>query len=728
MRSSAFFLSFLLVLLALAPSPAFAAASGAPANPSPAQASEPGERVIDLVRDCGAKFDGATDDTAAIQRCFDSYNSMAVIHCPEGRRAVISSTLVANSWQWVTFYSRSATNGGAGCALKYRGPSGNGLSPEDAKSPNPGIVFHCEKCYHSVIDGIMFEMSDQSAPGATRETGADIAIWFDNAHGKRGLSSADLLENSTICLGSARNTPFTNIVYVNDSSGNNNEFHTFRNNHLGSCGRGRYGRAFYVGHPNAKSITFDHNSISGADVAHYIEYGSFIAMNERSGNVNIWWQVNGLAEPSRIYADNVEEIRQAIVGSNGGPAGSICNLLDEGSRYNDIDHEGATPAYPFISVQSQCVLTIADMGTAFAGRSKHLNTQWIASKGVSFLYAREWRNDGYGGTFSLFNVPGVGVDPGLTSFAYVNEEAYGHQTTWTNKAGQGPSSGLLQGATMNGTLRPIVGVTRWDAPNGISSACHTNDTICFEQGFTEIAELPVVSAASCNVSGATGTHYQIVLFARDAKGNRALGSNSNFMCNAASTLDANNFIALTWNPVPGATSYDVTRFDGGFRLIGTTSATNFSIKTPSTTWKPYTPPAFNETATRTNRLPFNDNWYDGGELAGYSDNGRSREWSISNANGAASFKGFSANNTGGVYKDGVLQHSAKTNWTKITLTNGSATWRFANAFSFSSAADYGCRCSDESAPRACRAVPVSGTNVTLEGAGNDRLFVACEGN
>jgi hypothetical protein len=80
-----------------------------------------------------------------------------------------------------------------------------------------------------------------------------------------------------------------------------------------------------------------------------------------------------------------------------------------------------------------------------------------------------------------------------------------------------------------------------------------------------------------------------------------------------------------------------------------------------------------------------------------------------------------------VYEAGVLTKD-KIYTNTQALTTGAATHTFANSFTYTSSSTFGCTCTDQTAAKACRAVPASATTVTMAGTGSDVLWLSCSGH
>jgi len=95
--------------------------------------------------------------------------------------------------------------------------------------------------------------------------------------------------------------------------------------------------------------------------------------------------------------------------------------------------------------------------------------------------------------------------------------------------------------------------------------------------------------------------------------------------------------------------------------------------------------------------------------------------------GSATWSGL-VEATTGVYEAGVLSGNAKTYIIRQTLKDGTGTHSFSNGFSFTSAAAFGCSCTDQTAPNACQATPASASSVRLAGSGSDVVWLSCTGH
>jgi len=95
--------------------------------------------------------------------------------------------------------------------------------------------------------------------------------------------------------------------------------------------------------------------------------------------------------------------------------------------------------------------------------------------------------------------------------------------------------------------------------------------------------------------------------------------------------------------------------------------------------------------------------------------------------GSATWSGL-VETTTGLYEAGVLNGNAKTYVNRQVLKDGVGTHSFSNGFSFTSAAAFGCSCTDQTAPNACQATPVSASSVRLAGAGSDVVWLSCTGH
>lgn len=95
--------------------------------------------------------------------------------------------------------------------------------------------------------------------------------------------------------------------------------------------------------------------------------------------------------------------------------------------------------------------------------------------------------------------------------------------------------------------------------------------------------------------------------------------------------------------------------------------------------------------------------------------------------GSATWSGL-VETTTGVYEAGVLNGNAKTYTSRQALKDGTVTHSFSNGFSFTSAATFGCSCTDQTAPNACQATPISASTVQLAGTSSDVVWLSCTGH
>jgi hypothetical protein len=95
--------------------------------------------------------------------------------------------------------------------------------------------------------------------------------------------------------------------------------------------------------------------------------------------------------------------------------------------------------------------------------------------------------------------------------------------------------------------------------------------------------------------------------------------------------------------------------------------------------------------------------------------------------GSATWSGL-VETTTGVYEAGVLNENAKTYISRQALKDGTVTHSFSNGFSFTSAATFGCSCTDQTAPNACQATPISASTVHLAGTSSDVVWLSCTGH
>ena len=95
--------------------------------------------------------------------------------------------------------------------------------------------------------------------------------------------------------------------------------------------------------------------------------------------------------------------------------------------------------------------------------------------------------------------------------------------------------------------------------------------------------------------------------------------------------------------------------------------------------------------------------------------------------GSATWTGLVGTATG-MYEAGILRGSEKTYTNRQTLMAGGAIHSLANGFSFTSADSYGCSCTDQSAPNACQAIPITGNKVRVGGIGTDVVWLSCSGH
>lgn len=81
-----------------------------------------------------------------------------------------------------------------------------------------------------------------------------------------------------------------------------------------------------------------------------------------------------------------------------------------------------------------------------------------------------------------------------------------------------------------------------------------------------------------------------------------------------------------------------------------------------------------------------------------------------------------------VYEAGVQTSNEKIYTNTQILSGGAATHTFAASFTFTNSGTFGCTCTDQTAANACKAVPASGTTVTLAGTSTDVIWLSCSGH
>ncbi len=81
-----------------------------------------------------------------------------------------------------------------------------------------------------------------------------------------------------------------------------------------------------------------------------------------------------------------------------------------------------------------------------------------------------------------------------------------------------------------------------------------------------------------------------------------------------------------------------------------------------------------------------------------------------------------------VYEAGVQTSNEKIYTNTQILSGGAATHTFAAGFTFTNSGTFGCTCTDQTAANACKAVPASGTTVTLAGTSTDVIWLSCSGH
>jgi len=233
-----------------------------PAGPLPSLGWVPAASDVLNVRELGAKGDGVTDDTKALQSIFEKVDNGQVIFFPAGKY-LISDTLKLNNLYGVQIVMHGGFRSDALRTTDCRGIFWSAKGPED----RPMMLIY--NCSHVVLEGLKLDGGGRAQDGLILDTeGSSAGFRGDNVHirscARYGLRIATWRDNHPV-------------------GGVDLAFISFRDSRFTNCGSKAGQKDANVTVESAQSllILFDtcHFTCSGAD---YLEYNVYM----RGGQAN----------------------------------------------------------------------------------------------------------------------------------------------------------------------------------------------------------------------------------------------------------------------------------------------------------------------------------------------------------------------------------------------------------------------------------------------------------
>src|SRR5581483_11710818 len=537
------------------------------------------------VRASGAKGDGVTDDSAAIQAWINAIPDGGCGFVPPNFRMRITTSVQIYLRHKIKFYSPTGQGSSSDCTTAGFNWAG----------ANDGVLIDINRSRGLVFEGLAF---CGWATGSSTLAGTVVRI-DQNLAGSSLITSDILFQRDYF---NSKSRAGAKLVAISPSnSGNNQEDIRFENStFFGNFDlpATRLTDCITIGNnPNAKNIRITGNFIANCRVAITELNGTWkIEDNEFTTN-DLDFKLTGWTDPSTFKGNISENSKQGIDGT---AASSTPPLEISGNNFGantpdltktfvimtlnaTVDFRNNN--FDFVKDGSGC----PDPSLRLLGFPDNNQTRML-SRGTTVaascyniekdLALAKSQVDDFGGDQTL---PAAG-SPLTIGGVPVYE-------SW---------SGRIQARHTNGLRRPLIGINldlnQAQQLGGLPCAIDGTST-CLDHGGIEIASV-MQPGLTCSVVGAGGgANRMYALVAKDANGNRAMVRHQN--CATPASYDANNYVALSWLAAPGATSYDILAAnpaDGSFwGLVANTTSTSYDVTTNPAGPYNYSKPAYNET-------------------------------------------------------------------------------------------------------------------------------------
>ena len=388
---------------------------------------------------------------------------------------------------------------------------------------------------------------------------------------------------------------------------------------------------------NTKNFKIEHNFIHMCNRGIWQEGGSALIAANEIGSNHIDIQLDFWTDPNERIIDNLSESAES----------GDRFLLVNGSMNHSVEISGNN-----IPVNDTCSITFN--GGAFysglentfyngygSGASGHKLCD-LGQHGPTQLSGPGWLHNLTAQDFAYFEAVSIGNGSSHSSM-----DAFGVSNV--NEALLlGTGTRFLERGTFYNANDNAFGLGNTKSEGAIGSTPCGLNTVCLNEGSSEVAGVASPDGLTCTVAGGAGTQtHQWYISAVDLAGNQTFPRSNSSRSNcymAPISYDADHYETVTWVPSPNATSYRLYlanpvapgsqmalvaagitgtsyRFNGPFPKI-------FPVRASEN--------VFNKTLIQLFRGREFDFQY-GTPLKGFSDNGLTQKWSIDSLTGTGTF-------------------------------------------------------------------------------------------